>query len=261
MHRDLCSLALASILASGCASTAALAPATPASDATKISTTDETAKTASAEKTTDDAAKAADATPADTTAAAQTPATTADDTSARKPGDFIVYRFSGSFRKAPLTLTERVIDRRGATLTVDFTADDGSTKRELRVKIDEASSTKNDVVAVARVEGGAEKPATIADFEALMAETALAADENEARLGAEDTTLAFGGAPLAVRKTSYRVRVGKKHATLRTLESDGFAWGDLGGEITAGSKVLYKAEVIDLGHTDLGAGKAVADAQ
>jgi len=242
MNRTLLTLAMASLLATGCAGVS-LAPtaATPASARTET-------PAAAAEETTAKAAPAADAT-----------ASEAEMTGARKAGDFIVYRFTGSFRKAPLTLTERVIERRGAMLTVEITAEEGESKRQLRVKINEASAVKNDVVAVSVIEGGAEKAAGIEAYEALLAETSLAADENEAMIGAEDAMLDVGGAPLPVRKTSYRVRVGKKSATLRTVESEGFAWGDLGGEITAGNgKVLYRAEVVELGHAD---GKGVATAQ
>lgn len=234
MNRTLLTLAMASLLATGCAGVS-LAPtaATPASARTET-------PAAAAEETTAKAAPAADAT-----------ASEAEMTGARKAGDFIVYRFTGSFRKAPLTLTERVIERRGAMLTVEITAEEGESKRQLRVKINEASAVKNDVVAVSVIEGGAEKAAGIEAYEALLAETSLAADENEAMIGAEDAMLDVGGAPLPVRKTSYRVRVGKKSATLRTVESEGFAWGDLGGEITAANgKVLYRAEVVELGHTD-----------
>ena len=36
---------------------------------------------------------------------------------------------------------------------------------------------------------------------------------------------------------------------MRTLQSDDFAWGDVGGEITAeDGRVLYRAELIDAGH-------------
>ncbi len=234
MNRTLLTLAMASLLATGCAGVS-LAPtaATPASARTET-------PAAAAEETTAKAAPAADAT-----------ASEAEMTGARTAGDFIVYRFTGSFRKAPLTLTERVIERRGAMLTVEITAEEGESKRQLRVKINEASAVKNDVVAVSVIEGGAEKAAGIEAYEALLAETSLAADENEAMIGAEDAMLDVGGAPLPVRKTSYRVRVGKKSATLRTVESEGFAWGDLGGEITAANgKVLYRAEVVELGHTD-----------
>ena len=242
MNRTLLTLAMASLLATGCAGVS-LAPTAATSASARVET-----PAVAAEETTATAAPAADAT-----------ASEAETTGARKVGDFIVYRFTGSFRKTPLTLTERVIERRGAMLTVDITAEEGESKRQLRVKINEASAVKNDVVAVSVIDGGTEKPAGIEAYEALLADTSLAADENEAMLGAEDGMLDVGGAPLPVRKTSYRVRVGKKAATLRTVESEGFAWGDLGGEITAGNgKVLYRAEVVELGHAD---GKGVATAQ
>ena len=244
MNRTLLTFAMASLLATGCAR-ATLAPtaATPASEhAAKAPT------------------KAADAdAEADKAAPEAAPSESAEVTGARKAGDFIVYRFSGSFRKAPMTLTERVIARHGSLLTVDIVAEAGETKRQIRVQIDESSATKNDVVAVTVIENGTETPAGIDAYESLLAETSLAADENEEMLDTEEAMLDVGGAPLPVRKTSYRVRVGKKKATLRTVESEGFAWGDLGGEITAGNgKVLYRAEVVELGHSDGAKGTATA---
>ena len=176
-------------------------------------------------------------------------------TLAQKPGDFIVYRFSGSFRKKALTLTERVVDVKGALATVDLTLDDGAKKRTLRVRFDHAPGAKHEVVSVARLEGGVEKPATVDAYDAMMADTVLAADENESTLGTESVTLAVGGKNLECTKTSYRVLVGKKKATMSAVTSDGFAWGDVGGEIKSDDgKVMYKAEVIDAGN-DARAGK------
>lgn len=176
-------------------------------------------------------------------------------TLAQKPGDFIVYRFSGSFRKKALTLTERVVDVKGALATVDLTLDDGAKKRTLRVRFDHAPGAKHEVVSVARLEGGVEKPATVDAYDAMMADTVLAADENESTLGTESVTLAVGGKNLECTKTSYRVLVGKKRATMSAVTSDGFAWGDVGGEIKSDDgKVMYKAEVIDAGN-DARAGK------
>jgi hypothetical protein len=245
MNRTLLTFALASLFATGCIRVN-LAPAKAAAS--------ESATEAKAEVTEEKVEEATSAPAAKASEAVET-------TGARKAGDFIVYRFSGSFRKAPLTLTQRVIERRGATLTVDVTVEEGDTKRQLRVKINEASAVKNDVVAVSLLENGAETPAGIEAYEALLAETALAADENQAMLGVEDAMLDVGGAPIPVRKTSYRVRVGKNAATLRTVESEGFAWGDLGGEITASNgKLLYRAEVVELGHSDAAKGTATAQA-
>jgi hypothetical protein len=179
------------------------------------------------------------------------PATAA---SARAPGDFVVYRFTGSFRKAPLTLTERVIARKGSLLTIDFAVDEGADRQELRVRIDEASPTGNEVVSVLRLDRGVEKPSTVEAYEALIARTALAADSNDALVGTEDVTVDVGGAAIPAKKTTYRVRVGKRRATLSTFESATFAWGDVGGEITTASgKVLYRAEVVEAGHDDAAA--------
>jgi hypothetical protein len=248
MTRTLLTLATASIFVVGCGRAAldqeALAP-TPAVTAKAEAKATKAADTAKA-----DAAK--DEIGADGTVA------TAPATGARMPGDFVVYKFSGAFRKAPLTLSQKVIARDGAIVTIDFALKDGDAKEELRVKIDESSPSHNEVVGVARLEGGLEKAASIEAYEALMTRTTLSADQNEAVVGVEDVTVDVGGAAVPAKRTTYRVRVGKKQATLKTLESATFAWGDVGGEITsAGGKLLYKAEVVEAGHDD-GAAKAAA---
>jgi hypothetical protein len=270
MTRSFLPLALVSILATGCAH-ATLAPAASTADkapevatATKDKVDSDAVDTKSDDAKSDDAksddAKSDDAKADDAKSDATPRDLHATEARGRAPGDFIVYRFSGSFRKTPLTLSERVIDKKGNVLTIDLAADDDGKKTELRLFVDEAGG-KNEVLRVSRLVGGVEKAATIEAYEQLMATTVLAADENEALLGKEQIVLDLGGAPLPCQKTSYRVRVGKKHATLHTLESDGFAWGDVGGEITTtAGKTLYRAEIIELGHTDLAKGRAVADA-
>src|SRR6185369_17140324 len=170
MNRTLLILATASVLALGCG-TAALDPATPTTPAAPPATLDKTADAP--------AAKADTASPDEAKAPAATPAAT----TARKVGDFVVYRFSGTFRRTPLTLTERVVARQGSILTIDITADDGKKHDELRVRIDESFGAHAEVKSVAKLDGGVEKPASMDVYEALMARTALAADENEAALG------------------------------------------------------------------------------
>ncbi|HVY46701.1 MAG TPA: hypothetical protein VHB21_12520 [Minicystis sp.] len=207
------------------------------------------------------AAHAAAAAAAPKTAAAEHASAGDLDADARKPGDFVIYRVSGSFRKAPLTLTERVVARQGDTITVDVTSDDGTTKRELRVRLSDAKQHRNEVLSVARLDHGAETPTTVDAYEALLAGTTLSADDNVAVLGSEDVKVPVGKDTIDARRTSFRVRVGKKHGTLRTLASDAFTWGDLGGEITTDAgKTLYKAEIVDAGHGDADAPAAPAAA-
>jgi hypothetical protein len=166
-------------------------------------------------------------------------------------GDYVVYRFTGSFRKtslAPLTLTERVLGREGAVLTLEVVLDDGAKKETLHIHKDSTPGAAHEVFDVTRMEAGNERPATVDAYGAMMAKTVLAADQNEEQLGTETTNVLVGGKTLACKKTSYRVRVGKHAATMSTVESDAFPWGDVAGDITTlAGQVLYRVEVVDAG--------------
>jgi hypothetical protein len=166
-------------------------------------------------------------------------------------GDYVVYRFSGSFRKtspAPLTLTERVLGREGGVLALEIVLDDGAKKQTLHIHKDSTPGAAREVFDVTSVEAGIEHPATVDAYEAMMAKTVLAADQNEEQLGIETTNVLLAGKTLTCKKTSYRVRVGKHEATMSTVASDAFPWGDVAGDITTvGGQVLYRVEVVDAG--------------
>lgn len=166
-------------------------------------------------------------------------------------GDYVVYRFSGSFRKdaaSPLLLTQRVLGRDGGVLVLEVTLEDGARQETLRIRKDATPGSAEEVFDVTRVEAGVAHSASVDAYAALMAKTVLAADENVAELGAEQTSVRLGGKTLRCTKTSYRVRVGKHAATMSTMESKAFPWGDVGGDITtADGQVLYRVEVVDAG--------------
>jgi hypothetical protein len=182
------------------------------------------------------------------TEAESAPAKTANKP--REVGDYVVYRFSGSFQKAPITLTERVVARDKDALVLDVVLDDGKKKHELRVRTSEAQATQGEIVSVHRIDKGNLVPMDVADYEALMAKTMLIADSNEAELGSEEVTIALGDAKIAATQTSFRVKVGGKDATMRTVVSDKFPWGDVAGEIAADGDVLYRAEIVTIGHQE-----------
>jgi hypothetical protein len=169
-----------------------------------------------------------------------------------RAGDFVVYRFSGSFRKggaSPLLLTQRVLGRDGDVISLEIVLEDGKKQEILRVRKDATPGSAEEVFDVTRVEAGIARSASVDAYAALMAKTVLAADQNEAELGAEETSVRLGDQTLRCKKTSYRVRVGKHVATMSTMESDGFPWGDVGGDITtADGQVLYRVEVVQAGN-------------
>jgi hypothetical protein len=166
----------------------------------------------------------------------------------REVGDYVVYRFSGTFQKAPVTLTERVIAREDGALVLDVTLDENDKKHEMRIRSSEAKETRGEILSVARIDNGNLTPMASADYEALMAKTMLLADSNESMLGSEDVTVTLGDAKVEATATSFRVKVGGRDATLRTVASNAFPWGDVAGEISADGDVLYRAEIVTIGH-------------
>jgi hypothetical protein len=230
-------LAAATILlsfAAGCGFAKGTPPVAP-------STPEPVAETAPApEATTDD-------TTATTTTDAPAPAVTEPTAAHREIGDYIVYRFTGTFHKAPMTLTQKVIDRQASVLTIDVTLDDGGKKDAFRIRTDETSTEKG-LLSVAKLDGTKEIASTSAAYEAMLQKTVLSADRNEDFLGEEKVTLDVAGKQVACTKSSFKVQVGKKTATLHIVASDELAWGDAGGDITTkDGKVLYRAEILDAG--------------
>jgi hypothetical protein len=191
----------------------------------------------------------------DETSAATTPASDPAALSsesapfAQKAGDFVVYRFSGDFRKTPLLLTQRVVEASDTALVVDATFDDGKNKRVVRARYIHVPGTSHELVGVWRIDAsGAEKALSIAEFDKMMSETMLAADDNEGAIGSEHVAVAVGARTIDCTRTSYKVVVGNRAATMSTLTSEATPWGDVGGEIKAeDGKVLYRAEMIDTG--------------
>ena len=165
---------------------------------------------------------------------------------AKKAGDFQVFRYSGSFSKRPVTLTEQVITvaEDGATVT-DFVMEDGVRVTALRVE----KKKNGDIVAVTRRSKDGEAPATIADFDRMMKRVLFVPDSNDELVGTESTTCMAGGDSVECEVTKYKVTVGKKQAVLSVSRSKDAHAKDLGGEIvTEGGKVLYTASMVEHGN-------------
>jgi hypothetical protein len=158
-------------------------------------------------------------------------------------GDFSVHRFSGSFAKKALTLTEEVRAKKGNLIVIDYTLDDGSQKTTLRVTHDIASDR---VLRVREVKEGQEIPAKTAAYEAMIEKTIFVPDSNDALLASERGTCLVAGQETDCDKARYRVSVGEQAYELSVNRSvDGV---DLSGEVTAkDGKIIYKAELVESG--------------
>jgi hypothetical protein len=164
------------------------------------------------------------------------------------PGDFVVYRFSGSYREAPVTLTQRVVGRERDVFVLDVTIDEEGGQRRLRLRIAAEGERHGELLSVVELSGESERPFGVAAYEELMNDIVLGADENVEQVSQAEQTLDIAGKPVHVVRTKYRVRVGAHDAYMTTFSSPAFPWGDLGGDIsTVDGKILYKAEIVDAG--------------
>jgi hypothetical protein len=177
----------------------------------------------------------------------------------RAPGDFAVFRFSGKLKKHPVTLTERVVALQDDATVIDYTLEDGASKQTMRVR-SVGEGVEQKIASAALMDGEVEGPVPTSAFDAFLAGTFVATDTNAGVASTEKATVSLGGRSIDCTKTTYKVTVGKKDATMMVLASDTFSWGDVGGEIRAADgSLLYKAELVSEGNA--GSAEAVVAQQ
>ncbi|HVJ21774.1 MAG TPA: hypothetical protein VM686_40500 [Polyangiaceae bacterium] len=179
--------------------------------------------------------------------AAKAPAKAAKPAPAEhKVGDFWVHRISGSFSEKPMVLVERVVAVDETSTTVEYTVEDQDGQSQMLVT---REASTDQIISVMRLVDGQTVPASIADFEGLIARTTFAPDSNE---GYKDRTLGtclVGPSELDCETKTYRVMVGEREATLDITRSDKYPGRDIGGEITsADGEVIYRAELLETGN-------------
>jgi len=176
--------------------------------------------------------------------------------SARHVGDFSVHEISGSFRKHPALLTERVVaqEENGAWL-MDYRLEDTDGIKAVRVRLE----ANGDITRVSRMLDGVEKPGTMADYEALMASASLTPDENQGLTATTKGTCMVGPSELDCETKSYRVLLGDREANLGITESVSLPGRDVAGEITASDgTVIFRSVLVEQGNEGSNANDSVA---
>ncbi|HSU42424.1 MAG TPA: hypothetical protein VLJ38_22735 [Polyangiaceae bacterium] len=164
---------------------------------------------------------------------------------ARHVGDFNVHVVSGSFRKRPALLTERVVAREDETWVIEYKLEDDEGARSLRIW----SDPNGDVTRVAVLVDGEEQPGTLTDYETFMASASLAPDENVGLTASTKGTCMVGPSELDCETKNYRVMLGEQEANLGITESHAVPGVDLAGEITApDGTVIYRAVLVEHGN-------------
>ena len=166
-------------------------------------------------------------------------------------GDYIVRRFSLRSRKAPTLLTERVIAVKEESFVLEVTRESGTESRSVRVELGTEPANRGEVLSVVALRGGKEIVMGRAVYEAIMRDTIFVADENEGAIESAKVKLDVQGRALEGTETRFRVKVRGRAGTMRTFELENSPWGEVGSEVTtADGSVLYRAEVVDVGHDE-----------
>jgi hypothetical protein len=164
----------------------------------------------------------------------------------RKVGDFQVHRFSGSYQKSPLTLTEEVVARENGLWVIDYTFEEQSGTTKLRVRFDPRTDS---VRRVSKLDGSQERNVPIATYEKLVERTSFAADSNDGMLSSSRGTCLVGPSELDCETKSYKVAIGDKAAILNVSRSNSVPGGDVAGDIIGSDgAVIYRSELVEMGN-------------
>jgi hypothetical protein len=164
----------------------------------------------------------------------------------RKIGDFSVHRFSGSYQKAPLTLTEEVVAQEFGLWVIDYTFEEQAGTTKLRVRFNPRTDA---VFSVAKLDGTKETSVPISVYDKLIERTSFAADANDGLVSSAHGTCLVGPNELDCDTKTYAVWIGEKQATLKLSHSDSVSSGDVMGDITAqDGTVIYRSELVEMGN-------------
>jgi hypothetical protein len=163
----------------------------------------------------------------------------------RSVGDWVTTELTNGGK--PVTIQQRVLSRDGAMSVVEVAIKDGARAQTFRVR-SEATRAGDQVLDVTRVENGVEHASTVAAYEGAMQKTVPNVERNDGMMDTEPVVIDVGARKVAAVRTTYKVIVNGKPATMSVVHSDTFAWGDLGGDIvTAAGKTLYTTHIVDTG--------------
>ena len=164
----------------------------------------------------------------------------------RKVGDFSVHRFSGSYQKSPLTMTEEVIAKEDGLWVIDYTFEEQAGTTKLRVRFDPHTDS---VVRAATLEGERETAVQTAFFDKMIERTSFAADANDGEIASARGTCLIGPRELECETKTYSVRVGEQQAKLNVSRSASVPGADVAGDITtADGTLIYRTELLEMGN-------------
>ena len=156
------------------------------------------------------------------------------ETSKYEAGDYVVYKYSGSYRREPVLLTEKIISKTGGNkLEISVEWKSGKELRSWKQFVtDTAYNRANNIVdRLVRIEGGKETALLNKDnldLFKLYEGTYLMPQHVPSLIKEETKALPVGNGSYMCRVKTYNTKVLGKHAEMTVADSDDFKWTHVG---------------------------------
>lgn len=171
-----------------------------------------------------------------------------------RKGDFIHYRYSGTYTPAPVDLREVVADQHQLLLQIDVEATRGGERRKwIQIVTDTEFNQKNNVVDALYVVDNGEKRKlknlNNNDLYALYDWTYVVPEGIPTDLSEAAVTKTIGGATYQCLAKRGRTHLKGKPVRFEEVDCKDFLWTHAGAEYVAeeSGEVVYRAEIIEVG--------------
>ncbi|OGS51958.1 MAG: hypothetical protein A3J79_00815 [Elusimicrobia bacterium RIFOXYB2_FULL_62_6] len=175
------------------------------------------------------------------------------ETSKYEAGDYVVYRYSGSYRPEPVILTEQVLSKNGNKLEILVEWSSGKEARAWKQFVtDTPFNRKNNTVdRLVLLDGGKETELPNegnADLFKLYEGTFLIPQRPPHHVKERRERLKIGGTEYLCDVKEYDTKVLNKRAVMKSAECADFLWTHAGAEYRdLKGELIYGAEVLEHG--------------
>jgi hypothetical protein len=176
------------------------------------------------------------------------------ETSKYEVGDYVVYKYCGSYRPEPVILTEKILSKAGNKLEILVDWKSGRENRSWKQFVtDTPYNRKNNIIdRLVRIENGKETELPNKDnldvFK-LYEGTYLMPQHAPSLVKDEKTTVAIGKDSYLCRTRVYKTKVLGRHADMTVTDSEEFKWTNVSSSYKdSRGGLIYSVEVLEHGN-------------
>ena len=176
------------------------------------------------------------------------------ETSKYEVGDYVVYKYYGSYRPEPVILTEKILSRIGNKLEILVDWKSGKESRSWKQFVtDTPFNQKNNIIdKLVRIENGKETELPNKDnldIFKLYEGTYLMPQHSPSLVKDEKTTVTIGEDSYLCRTRVYKTKVLGRHADLTVTDSEEFKWTNVSSSYKdSKGGLIYSVEVLEHGN-------------